>query len=164
MWWGSNNDRQPSISNLRAKKYFIESKPVFLSSVSWWPKRIETLLGRLVSRRARKCGIGSRTGTKLRSGHFWAKVRTWRTRAEWRLTRPCGSTELLAFWKIFKNVNNFMTHWHVSTVVYKWWNLADCKLLQFIKQQKIYLVNKRACVTNFFGRKQQMALVVCHSV
>jgi hypothetical protein len=45
------------------------------------------------------------------------------------------------------------THWHVSTVFYKWWHLADCKLLQFIIQQKNYFVNKRACVTNSFGRK-----------
>ncbi len=56
------------------------------------------------------------------------------------------------------------THWHVSKVVYKWRHLADCKLLQFIKQQKIYLVNKHACVTNFLAEKQQMALVVCRSV
>ncbi len=56
------------------------------------------------------------------------------------------------------------THWHVSRVVYKWWHLADCKLSQFIKQQKIHFVNKRACVTNFLAEKQQMALVVCHSV
>ncbi len=52
----------------------------------------------------------------------------------------------------------------VSTVVYKWWHLTDCKLLQFIKQQKINLVHKRASVTNFMAEKQQMALVVCHSV
>ncbi len=57
------------------------------------------------------------------------------------------------------------THWHMSTVVYKWWHLADCKLLQFIKQQKIHLVNKHARVTIFGAEKQQMALlVVCHSV
>ncbi len=56
------------------------------------------------------------------------------------------------------------THWHVSRVVYKWWHLADCNLSQFIKQKKIHFVNKRACVTNFLAEKQQMALVVCHSV
>ncbi len=52
----------------------------------------------------------------------------------------------------------------MSTVVYKWWHLADCKLLQLIKQQKMHLVNKRASVTNFLSEKQQMALVECHSV
>jgi hypothetical protein len=52
----------------------------------------------------------------------------------------------------------------MSTVVYKWGHLADCKLLQFIKQQKIHFVNKQAHVTNFLAEKQQMALVVCHSV
>ncbi len=58
----------------------------------------------------------------------------------------------------------FYTHWHVSTVVYKWWHLADWKLLQFIKQQKIHFVNKHACVTKVLAEIQQMALVVCHSV
>ncbi len=53
----------------------------------------------------------------------------------------------------------------MSTVVYKWWHLADCKLLQFIKQkQKNIFVNKCAHVTIFLAEKQQMALVVCHSV
>ncbi len=55
-------------------------------------------------------------------------------------------------------------HWHVSTVVYKWGHLADCKMSQFIKQQKIHFVNKRACVTNVLTEKQQMSLVACHSV
>ncbi len=58
----------------------------------------------------------------------------------------------------------YYTHWHVSRVVYKWWHLADCKLLQFIKQQKNIFVNKCVRVTNFSTEKQQMELVVCHSV
>ncbi len=56
------------------------------------------------------------------------------------------------------------TLWHVSTVVYKWWHLANCKLLQFIKQQKIHFVNKHAMSPIFWKKTQQMAMVVCHSV
>jgi hypothetical protein len=52
----------------------------------------------------------------------------------------------------------------MSTVVFKWQYLAESKLIQFIKQQKIHLVNKGARVTNFLAEKQQMALIVCHSV
>jgi hypothetical protein len=55
-------------------------------------------------------------------------------------------------------------NWHVSTVVYKWWHLEDSKLLQSINQQKIHFVNKRAHFTNILAEKQQMALVVSHSV
>ncbi len=62
------------------------------------------------------------------------------------------------FWNIV------YTHWHVSTVVYKWWHLADCKLLQFIKKQKFHFVNKGTRVTIFLAEKQQMTLIVCHSV
>ncbi len=51
----------------------------------------------------------------------------------------------------------------MSTFVYKWWHLADCKLLQFIKQQKNHFVIKHARVTNISAEKLQMALVVCHS-
>ncbi len=65
---------------------------------------------------------------------------------------------------VFESTNLLNTHWHMSTVVYKWWHLADCKLFQFIKHQKNYLENKRAGVTNFFAEKQQMVLVVCHYV
>jgi hypothetical protein len=32
-------------------------------------------------------------------------------------------------------------------------HLADCKLSQFMKQQKFHFVNKHPRVTNFFGRK-----------
>ena len=56
------------------------------------------------------------------------------------------------------------THWHVSTPVYEWWHLADCKLSQFIWQQKISFVNKCVNVTSFATENQQMELVVCHSL
>jgi hypothetical protein len=46
-------------------------------------------------------------------------------------------------------------HWHISTVVYKWWHRADCKLSQFIKQQKIHFVNKHGCVTNFLAENNR---------
>ncbi len=54
--------------------------------------------------------------------------------------------------------------WHMSAIVYKWWHLADCKLSQFIKQQKFHFVYKHAYVTNYLAEKQQTALVVCHIV
>ncbi len=55
-------------------------------------------------------------------------------------------------------------HWHLSTtVVYKWWHLADCKVSRFTKQPKINVVNKHAPVTNVSAGKQHMALDVCRS-
>jgi hypothetical protein len=43
-------------------------------------------------------------------------------------------------------------------------HLDDCKLSQFMKQQKIHFGFEHGRVTNISAEKQQMALVVCHSV
>ncbi len=48
-------------------------------------------------------------------------------------------------------------HLDVSTVAYKWWQLADCKMSQFIKQQNIHFVNKH----ERFGRKTTTDGICC---
>ncbi len=54
---------------------------------------------------------------------------------------------------------------YIHLLDYKWWQLANCKMSQFIKQQNIHFVNKHGRVTNILAQKQQqMAFVVCHSV
>ncbi len=58
--------------------------------------------------------------------------------------------------EVFQRVQNWTmtyTHWHMSTIVYIWWHLDDCKLMQLMKRQKNNSVNKHACVTNILAEK-----------
>ncbi len=86
---------------------------------------------------ARKNNRSSNDGSQSTSGLWRYSVFVW----------LLVSIRHIFMLKVHHTLKCHNTHWHVSMVVNKWWHLADCKLLQFIKQQKIHLVNKQAHVT-----------------
>jgi hypothetical protein len=48
-------------------------------------------------------------------------------------------------------------HWHVSTVVYNWGHLADSKVSQFIKEQKIHFGTNMPVSPTFWQKNN-----ICH--